>query len=58
MNLGIVGGGPAGLMAAEVAVKAGLKITLFEGKPTRDELILEHFLIYLSFFLSCGRSGG
>jgi len=44
MNLGIVGGGPAGLMAAEIAVKTGHKITLFEGKPSvgRKFLVAGH----------------
>ena len=48
MNLGIVGGGPAGLMAAETATKAplgtDLSITLFEGKPSvgRKFLVAGH----------------
>lgn len=44
MNLSIVGGGPAGLRAAEVALNAGLQITLFEGKPTvgRKFLVAGH----------------
>jgi uncharacterized flavoprotein (TIGR03862 family) len=48
MNLGIVGGGPAGLMAAEAATKAAigsdLSITLFEGKPSvgRKFLVAGH----------------
>ena len=44
MNLAIVGGGPAGLMAAEVAIGAGLKVTLFEGKPSvgRKFLVAGH----------------
>ena len=31
-RLAIVGGGPAGLMAAEVAIAAGLAVDLYEGK--------------------------
>ena len=31
-GLAIIGGGPAGLMAAEVARAAGLEVDLFEGK--------------------------
>lgn len=48
MNLGIVGGGPAGLMAAEVlaetAVRAGINVTLFDGKPSvgRKFLVAGH----------------
>lgn len=44
MNLAIIGGGPAGLMAAEAAVTAGLKVTLFEGKPSvgRKFLVAGH----------------
>ncbi len=30
----MVGGGPAGLRAAEVAATAGLRVTLFDGKPS------------------------
>ncbi len=30
----MIGGGPAGLRAAEVAAAAGLQVTLFEGKPS------------------------
>jgi uncharacterized flavoprotein (TIGR03862 family) len=33
-QLAVIGGGPAGLRAAEVAASAGLKITLFDGKPS------------------------
>jgi uncharacterized flavoprotein (TIGR03862 family) len=33
-QLAVVGGGPAGLRAAEVAAAAGLKVTLFDGKPS------------------------
>jgi len=52
MNVAIVGGGPAGLMAAEVAAtflaqgasSSGLKVTLFEGKPSvgRKFLVAGH----------------
>ena len=30
----MIGGGPAGLRAAEVAAAAGLRVTLYEGKPS------------------------
>lgn len=30
----MIGGGPAGLRAAEVAANAGLRVTLYEGKPS------------------------
>ncbi len=33
-QLAIIGGGPAGLRAAEVAASAGLVVTLYEGKPS------------------------
>lgn len=33
-GVGIIGGGPAGLMAAEVARKAGVEVDLFEAKPS------------------------
>jgi predicted flavoprotein YhiN len=33
-QLAVVGGGPAGLRAAEVAASAGLQVTLYEGKPS------------------------
>lgn len=33
-NLAIIGGGPAGLRAAEVATAQGVKVTLFEAKPS------------------------
>ncbi len=44
MNLGIVGGGPSGLIAAEVASSTNLCITLFEGKPSlgRKFLVAGH----------------
>ena len=34
MNLAIVGGGPAGLRAAEVAAAGGATVTLFDAKPS------------------------
>ena len=34
MDLIIIGGGPAGLRAAEVAVRAGAKVIVFDGKPS------------------------
>ncbi len=33
-QLAIIGGGPAGLRAAEVAASAGVQVTLFDGKPS------------------------
>ena len=33
LDIAIIGGGPAGLRAAEVAASMGRKVTLFEGKP-------------------------
>ena len=33
-QLAVVGGGPAGLRAAEVAAQAGLRVTLYDGKPS------------------------
>jgi uncharacterized flavoprotein (TIGR03862 family) len=33
-QLAVIGGGPAGLRAAEVAATAGLRVTLFDGKPS------------------------
>jgi len=44
VNLAIIGGGPAGLRAAEVAAKAGAKVTLYEGKPSvgRKFLVAGH----------------
>ncbi len=34
MDIAIIGGGPAGLRAAEVATLRGAKVTLYEGKPS------------------------
>lgn len=34
MNIAIIGGGPAGLRAAEVAAKGGATVTLFDAKPS------------------------
>ena len=34
MNLAIIGGGPAGLRAAEVAAAGGLSVVLFDAKPS------------------------
>jgi uncharacterized flavoprotein (TIGR03862 family) len=44
VNLTIIGGGPAGLRAAEVAAKGGAKVTLYEGKPSvgRKFLVAGH----------------
>ena len=44
MNVAIVGGGPAGLMAAELAANGGAKVTLYEGKPSvgRKFLVAGH----------------
>ncbi|MEO5715106.1 MAG: TIGR03862 family flavoprotein [Luteolibacter sp.] len=33
-QLAVIGGGPAGLRAAEVAASAGVQVTLFDGKPS------------------------
>jgi uncharacterized flavoprotein (TIGR03862 family) len=33
-QLAVIGGGPAGLRAAEVAAQAGLLVTLYDGKPS------------------------
>lgn len=33
-QLAVIGGGPAGLRAAEVAATAGLRVTLYDGKPS------------------------
>lgn len=33
-QLAVIGGGPAGLRAAEVAAAAGVRVTLFDGKPS------------------------
>lgn len=44
MNLAIIGGGAAGLKAAEVAATAGAKVILYEGKPSvgRKFLVAGH----------------
>ncbi len=34
LDIAVIGGGPAGLRAAEVAASLGRKITLFDGKPS------------------------
>ena len=34
MHIAIIGGGPAGLRAAEIAVAGGAEVTLFESKPS------------------------
>lgn len=34
MQLAVIGGGPAGLRAAEVAAAAGLRVTVFDAKPS------------------------
>ena len=36
----IIGGGPAGLMAAEVLVQAGLRVDLYEAKPSMGRKFL------------------
>ena len=33
-NVAIIGGGPAGLMAAEVLSQAGIKVDLYDGMPS------------------------
>jgi len=44
VNLAIVGGGPAGLRAAEVASESEISVTLYEGKPSvgRKFLVAGH----------------
>lgn len=44
MNLAIIGGGPAGLRAAEVAAQSGISVTLYEGKASvgRKFLVAGH----------------
>ena len=44
MKITIIGGGPAGLKAAEVAVMSGAQVTLYEGKPSvgRKFLVAGH----------------
>ncbi len=39
-NVAIVGGGPAGLMVAEVLAKAGLHVTLYDGMPSLARKLL------------------
>lgn len=39
-QLAIVGGGPAGLRAAEVAAAGGLQVTVFDGKPSVGRKLL------------------
>jgi len=39
-NVAIVGGGPAGLMAADVAAKAGARVTVFERMPSAGRKFL------------------
>jgi uncharacterized flavoprotein (TIGR03862 family) len=39
-QLAVIGGGPAGLRAAEVAATAGLQVTLYEGKPSVGRKLL------------------
>jgi len=39
-QLAIVGGGPAGLRAAEVAAMGGLEVTVYEGKPSVGRKLL------------------
>jgi uncharacterized flavoprotein (TIGR03862 family) len=40
MKVAVIGGGPAGLHAAEVAAKAGAQVTLFEAKPSVGRKLL------------------
>lgn len=39
-QLAVIGGGPAGLRAAEVAASAGLKVTVYDGKPSVGRKLL------------------
>ena len=34
MKIAIIGGGPAGLRAAEIAAESGATVTLFDAKPS------------------------
>ena len=34
MNIAIIGGGPAGLMAAEVALSGGAQVALYDSMPS------------------------
>ena len=40
VNVAIVGGGPAGLMAAEVLVRAGCRVTVYDGMPSLARKLL------------------
>jgi len=40
IQLAVIGGGPAGLRAAEVAACAGLRVSLFDAKPTAGRKLL------------------
>ena len=40
IQLAVIGGGPAGLRAAEVAATAGLRVTLFDAKPSAGRKLL------------------
>jgi len=40
IQLAVIGGGPAGLRAAEVAATAGLQVTLFDAKPSVGRKLL------------------
>ena len=40
LDIAILGGGPAGLRAAEVAASAGLQVTLYDGKPSVGRKLL------------------
>src|SRR5690606_10267914 len=39
-RIAIIGGGPAGLMAAEAAAEAGAEVTVFEAMPTMGRKLL------------------
>ena len=40
MKVAVIGGGPAGLMAAEVLIQAGLRVDLYEAKPSMGRKFL------------------
>lgn len=40
MDLAIIGGGPAGLRAAEIAAQAGARVTVFDAKPSVGRKLL------------------
>jgi len=39
-TVAVIGGGPAGLMAAEVLIEAGVKVDLYDAMPTVGRKLL------------------